>query len=272
MRTKYGLVAVAAVVGSLWTAAPSFAAGESFQVQTINATGCASSNFSMGVFKANLDGGAYIVHTVVTVDDLIYMNEQATTSTNGATSWSVFNNFTYGAVTNMGTYPIPANRPFRLDFTLERPKGTILYAWTLVTPGCNSNVILYNGLTASDLDKDLVAIPTDKCPALAGLGRPNGCPLRDRSLTIAYDRANHRFFGWLFAEGLAKFHSHRAVTVWKVRPGPDKRIGTVKTTSRGNWALGHARQRGVFYATAKSLLLPRLGQVPAEKSLTLRLR
>ena len=271
-RTRYGFIAVAAVVASLWVAAPAFAAGETFQVQTVDAKGCASGDFDMTVLKANLDGGSYFVRTLVTVEGLAYMNEQASTSTNGPSPWSIFNNFTYGALPNQGTYPIPQNKVMRLDFTVERPKGTILYAWSLVVDSCNTGNILYNGLTAADLDKDFVAIPADKCPKVAGIGRPNGCPLRARSLAIAYDTASHRFFGWLFAEGFSSFHSHRAVTVWKVRPGPDRRIGTVKTTGRGNWALGHARQAGRYYATAKALLLPKLGQVPKETSLTLRLR
>jgi len=271
-KTRYGFIALAAVTASLWAAAPAFAAGETFQVQTVNTAGCASGNFALGVVRANLDGGLYIVRTVVTVEGLVYMNEQASISVNGPSGWNILNNFTYGAVPNMGTYPIPQNKLMRADFTVERPKGTILYAWSLVVDSCNTGNILYNGLTAADLDRDFVGIPADKCPRVVGVGRPNGCPLRARSLTIAYDTAGHRFFGWLFAEGFSSFHSHRAVTVWKVRPGPDRRIGTVKTTRRGNWALGRAREGGRYYATAKALLLPNLGQVPKETSLTLRLR
>ena len=61
------------------------------------------------------------------------------------------------------------------------------------------------------------------------------------------------------------------MTVWKVRPGPDRRIGTATTTGRGNWSLGHTGP-GSFYATAKALLLPKAGEVPKETSLKVRVR
>jgi hypothetical protein len=219
--------------------------------------------------RTNFDGGAYTVHTVVTVNGLIYMNEGASISTNGTATWFLVNNFTYGAVPNPGTWPMPQNALVRMDFTVERPKGTILHAWSTVADSCNTGNLLYNGLTAADLDRDFVAAAADRCPTLVGIGRPNGCPLRSRSLTIAYDRGSHRFFGWLFAEGFPKLHARRAVTVWKVRPGPDRRIGTVTTTGRGNWSLGHTGP-GSFYATAEALLLPKVGEVPKETSLRVR--
>jgi len=121
------------------------AAGESFQVVSVNTTGCNSGNFGMTVERANLDGGTYTVHTVVTVGGLIYMNEAASISINGLSGWNIFNNFTYGPVPNPGTYPIPSGQ-MRLDFTLERPIGTILYSWQLVVDGCATGNILYNGV------------------------------------------------------------------------------------------------------------------------------
>jgi hypothetical protein len=125
-----------------------FAQGESFQVISVNTTGCNSGNFGMTVQRANLDGGTYTVRTVVTVGGLIYMNENATISINGLSGWSVFNNFSYGPVPNPGTYPIPSGQQMRLDFTLERPVGSILFAWTLIVDGCDTGNIIYNGLTS----------------------------------------------------------------------------------------------------------------------------
>ena len=124
------------------------AQSESFQVVSVNTLGCNSGNFGMTVLRSNLDGGSYIVRTVVTVGGLVYMNEQASISVNGTSGWNIFNNFTYGAVPNPGTYPIPSGQEMRLDFTLERPKGTILFAWTLIVTGCDTGTILYNGLTS----------------------------------------------------------------------------------------------------------------------------
>jgi hypothetical protein len=126
----------------------SFAQGESFQVISVNTVGCNSSNFGMTVQRANLDGGTYYVNTVVTVGDLIYMNELASISVNGLSGWNIFNNFTYGPVPNPGTYPIPAGQTMRLDFSLERPVGSTLYEWTLIVDGCDTGNIIYNGPTS----------------------------------------------------------------------------------------------------------------------------
>lgn len=123
------------------------AAGETFEVISVDTLGCNSGNFGMTVERANLDGGTYTVRTVVTVGAFVYMNENATISINGLSGWTVFNNFTYGPVPNPGTYPIPSGQQMRLDFTLERPVGTTLYAWTLVVDGCDTGNILFNGPT-----------------------------------------------------------------------------------------------------------------------------
>ncbi len=130
------------LLGSISTA---LAAGETFQVVSVDTVGCNSGNFGMTVERANLDGGTYYVHTVVTVGSLIYMNEQASISVNGLSGWNIFDNFTYGAVPNPGTYPIPAGQQMTLDFYLERPVGTVLYTWQLVVDGCDTGNILFNG-------------------------------------------------------------------------------------------------------------------------------
>lgn len=121
------------------------AAGETFEVISVDTPGCNSGNFAMTVERANLDGGTYTVHTVVTIGAFVYMNEGASISVNGLSGWNVFNNFTYGPVPNPGTYPMPSGQQMRLDFTLERPVGTPLYAWTLVVDGCDTGNILFNG-------------------------------------------------------------------------------------------------------------------------------
>ena len=140
------IVACAALIAALGILAPiAHAQDETFQVVSVNTTGCNSGNFGMTVERANLDGGSYIVRTIVTVGALIYMNEQASISVNGLSGWNVFNNFTYGPVPNQGPYPIPMNQRMRLDFTLERPKGTVLYSWLLIVDGCNTGSILFNG-------------------------------------------------------------------------------------------------------------------------------
>jgi hypothetical protein len=146
-QTVFGVCRCAALIAASWLlCSPVQAQGETFQVLTVNTTGCNSGGFSMTVERANLDGGSYIVRTLVTVGALVYMNEQASISFNGTSGWNVFDNFTYGPVPNQGTYPIPVDEQMRLDFTLERPKGSVLYRWTLVVDGCNTGNILFNGV------------------------------------------------------------------------------------------------------------------------------
>jgi hypothetical protein len=251
---------VALTAGLAW-ASP--ASAQTFQVRSVNTTGCNSGNFGLAVERAGLDGSPYFVRTVVTVDGLIYMNESASISVNGASGWNLFNNFSYGAVPNPGTWPIPQNRQLRMDFTLERPVGTILYSWSTVVTSCNQGAIIYNGLPTDDTDRDFVPIPRDRCPGLRAT-TIDGCPAR--TLTIGYDNASRRFIGWLVAKGFPSLYSHRVVTLWKVRPGPDLRIGRVTTTSRGNYSLARQRQRGLYYAVTAGV-----GSVVKETSSRLRL-
>ena len=143
LRGVFLLICLVMVWGG---ATVSLAAGETFKVISVNTTGCNSGNFGMTVERANLDGGTYTVHTVVTVGGLVYMNEAASISINGLSGWNIFNNYTYGAVPNPGTYPIPSGQVMTLDFTLERPIGTILFRWQLVVDGCDTGNIIFNGI------------------------------------------------------------------------------------------------------------------------------
>ncbi len=166
MRTK--IVALALVLlfcsMALWGGVSvTHAAGKSFQVLSVTTTGCNSGEFGMSVQLGNFDGGTYNVRTVVTVAGLVYMNENATLS--GYTGdvvrdWHIFNNFSYGSVSNMGTYPIPSGELMWLNFSLERPVGTVLYTWTLIVDGCDTGVIQSNGPgTAPAAGCDTLTIP-----------------------------------------------------------------------------------------------------------------
>lgn len=263
-RKRAPILVAASVVVALAAAAPGYAAGETFKVLNVTGTGCNSGNFAMLVDRANLDGGSYTLHTVARAGGKIYMNENATISILGQSGWNLFNNFSYGAVPNPGTWPIPENTQLRIDFTIERPVGTVLYAWRLVVHGCNTGTVLYNGPAAGDKDKDLVPVPADKCPKLSATS-PDGCPAR--SLTIAWDGSGHRLFGWLSAKGFPKLYSRRSVTIWKARKGPDKRVAKVRTTKRGNYALARALATGYYYATSG-----KVGPVSKETSLAVRVR
>lgn len=135
----------AATLALAATGFATIASAQTFQVVSVNTTGCDSGNFGMTVERAGLDGGTYFVRTVVTVGAFVYMNENASISVNGLSGWNVFNNFNYGPVPNQGTYPIPSGQTMTLDFSLERPVGNILYRWRLVVDGCDTGNILANG-------------------------------------------------------------------------------------------------------------------------------
>ena len=162
------------LVAAFWVSVPIVSAqGETFEVISVNSPGCLSGEMGFTVERANLDGGTYTVHTVATVDGLIYMNEAATISINGLSGWNIFDNFTYGPVSNPGTYPIPPDLEMRVDFYLERPIGSVLYAWTLVLDGCNTANVLYNGLTsgyAVPVTGCTLSIPTGSVVGEAPLG------------------------------------------------------------------------------------------------------
>jgi hypothetical protein len=229
----------------------------------------------MRVRLAGMDPAApAVVHTIVRGGGLVYMDDSVTVQTNAPdTLWRLFESFNYGSVPNRGSWPIPDNLPVRVEMRMERPKGLVLDSWSLSVDSCNQAMVLYNGLTANDRDEDNVPIPTDRCPALNGVGFSNGCPLYDRALTIAYKKRGGRFVGRL---GTTDPH-HRLrrgmpVTVWRARPGRDRRIGKDLTNAFGRYVVSKRVRPGRYYATAPGVLLPRVGAVLGETSQRVRVR
>ena len=274
MRRAFAVLATTAMAAGLVLAAagPSQAAGETFKVLSVDTPGCGTGDFGMTVQRANLDGGSYVLRTVVAVNGKIYMNENAGISINGNSSWNLYDLESYSPIPPAlkGTWPMPQNREMRIDFILERPKGTPLYHWATVVDSCNDGNLLYNGTYAADMDLDLVATPADKCPTLTAR-RANGCPLLDRTLTLGYDKGTTRFVGWLYSRGNPKMYASVPVTIWKSRPGPDRKIKVVRTNARGFYSYVFPKQAGTYYATSAGVLRPFVGQVLGEKSLNLKL-
>ena len=183
--------------------------------------------------------------------------------------WNFVDSKDYGAPASPGDYPIPAGQQVRAVFMLEQPKGTVLSSWTMVIPSCDSSTLLYNGPTADDLDEDFVATPIDKCPSLKAF-RPNGCPLRDRTLTLKARYGPKRVVGKLYAAGHPSLYAGRTVTVWKKRPGPDRKVATRTTNGPGKFKTRVGKGR--YYATSPGLIVPSAGQVTADKSVVVRVR
>lgn len=255
--------------GLLSTAAPSQAAGENWVVKAVNTVGCGSGDWRLTTVFSGVDGGRYSAHTVVSAGGLIYMNEDANFApTDGADEpWDLFATDTYGPTT--GTYPIPAGQQMKVTFTLERPKGVVLSSYTLVARSCDSTTILYSGATSRDLDADFVATPTDQCPTLQGF-TSSGCPLRDRTLSLKARSGPKRVVGRLDAPGFPSLYVGRTVKIWKVRPGPDRRIATRTTNSFGRFRVGVGKGR--YYATSPTFIRPKAGEATRDTSQTVQVR
>lgn len=273
--TRITLTPLSAVLASALAIAsppPAHAAGETFTVSALESTGCASGQFYFTAAFAGLDGGpAYTVHTVVTAGGLIYMNEAAVGPTNGPTSWGLFDNFGYGAVPNRGTWPIPAGVPMQVDVTLERPMGgPPLHRWRTVVDGCTTGNILYNNEASLDTDGDLLAVPADQCPGAAS-PTPNGCPQIARQLTLKYKTKAQQFRGQIKSAAAALGNTQQ-VTIYRKRPGADKKIGRTKTDGNGRFRLTRSPGRGTYYAVALAVIDPNAGQTADVASKTVRLR
>ncbi len=275
MLLKSAAVAATACTLIAATSPPVQAAGPTAQVISVAGPGCAAGVFLMRVRFDGIDPAApVVVHTIVRGGGLVYMDDNVPLQTNASdTLWRLFDSFNYGDVPNRGTWPIPENLPVRVEMRMERPKGTVLSSWSLSVDSCNQGKILYNGLTANDRDEDNVPIPTDRCPAVDGNGFANGCPLYDRALTIAYKKRAGRFVGRLGATDPGhRLRRGMPVTVWRVRPGPDRRIGKDLTNAHGRYVVAKRAKPGRYYATAPGILIPRVGAVLNERSQKVRVR
>ena len=275
MLRKLAAVAATACTLIATTSPPVHAAGPTAQVLSVTGPGCASGVLLMRVRFAGIDPAApVIVHTIVRGGGLVYMDDSVPLQTNAPdTLWRLIESFNYGDVPNRGTWPISENLPVRVELRMERPKGTVLSSWSLSVDSCNQAKILYNGLTANDRDEDNVPIPTDRCPGVDGNGFANGCPLYDRALTISYKKRAGRFVGRLGATDPGhRLRRGMPVTVWRVRPGPDRRVGKDLTNAFGRYSVAKRVKPGRYYATAPGILIPRVGAVLNETSQRVRVR
>jgi subtilisin-like proprotein convertase family protein len=119
-----------------------------------------------------------------------------------------------------------------------------------------------------DFDHDGVEDHHDSCLSQAG-ATVSGCPLPSRSVTAKY--AKGKFKGVL-SSSAAACRSNRSVTVWKVRSGPDRKVGTATTRSDGFYKLARSRHRGKYYATSPRLVVTGIAECKAAASATFRVR
>jgi hypothetical protein len=270
MVKKFWVLALSVAMSLIWLAAPpTHAAGESWIVFNVLRTGCQISDYDPETRFSGLDGGSYWVHTQTFSDGKVYGNEgYDAVQDNVDQEWTLASDFSYGEMDNKGDWPIAPGKPVKAVFKLERPKGTVLSSWTMVAASCDSATLLYNGPTAADPDEDYKVAPTDKCPALKAF-TANGCPLRARGLSLQAKYGPRRVVGKLYAAGFPSLYAGRTVTVWKARPGPDRKMGTRTTGSLGTFKMRLGKGR--YYATAPGLIVPSAGQVTADVSPTRRI-
>jgi hypothetical protein len=269
---KTWLLLLPLVASVLWAgAAPSHAAGPTtWTITGVTSVGCAGNAWSLTYAWSGLDGGSYTFRTQVRAGGKTYMDQDYDTFASDETgNWGLFSDFSHGGVTNPGTYPIAPGQPMTAVFTVERPKGTVLHSWTMVARSCDNAALLYNGPTASDLDGDYVGVPQDGCPAVQAF-TATGCPLRDRTLALKVRKGSRRIVGLLSSPGFPALAAGRTVTIWKVRPGPD-RVVAIRTANPSGKVKAQVG-KGRYYATSPDVLDPASGQAAADLSNRVRVR
>jgi hypothetical protein len=121
---------------------------------------------------------------------------------------------------------------------------------------------------ACDFDGDGVEDHSDSCLQISAR-TTSGCPVTTRTLTAKYKLG--KFKGAL-SSPVASCKAGRAVTIWKVRSGADRRVGTATTRSDGLYKLARAKRAGRYYATSPRAVVVGVAECPAVQSTTFRIR
>ena len=95
-------------------------------------------------------------------------------------------------------------------------------------------------------------------------------PVRDRSLSLKARYGPKRVVGKLYAAGYPALAVGRTVTIWKVRPGPDRKVATRTTNALGKFKV--RVKKGRYYATSDALTVPGVGQCDFDQSRIVRIR
>jgi subtilisin-like proprotein convertase family protein len=119
-----------------------------------------------------------------------------------------------------------------------------------------------------DLDSDGVEDHSDSCLGVSA-HTATGCPVTTRALTAKY---RHGKFKGALSSAVAGCKAAKSVTIWKVRKGADKRVGTAATRTDGVYKLRRAKHAGRYYATSARLAVTDVAECPAAQSRTFRIR
>jgi hypothetical protein len=273
MIKKSWLLLMPLVMSMLWVGtAPSQAAGENWRIVSRDAPRCDAGEL-LNMRATGFDGDpTYLYHVRVSSGGKTYSNEQDYPDNygNGDHTWQIGPIFNYYGSTDTPTaWPMTPGQPVTIVASVERPQGTLISSWTMVAASCDSATLLYNDETSKDVDQDFVATPTDKCPSLQAF-TANGCPVRDRTLTLKAKYGPKRVVGKLYAVGYPALYVNRQVTVWKKRPGPDKKMAIRTTNLRGKFRVRVGKGR--YYATSPGYIAPASGEALADISNRVRVR
>jgi hypothetical protein len=170
------------------------------------------------------------------------------------------------------------NAPYTGRFMPKRPLAEVegqtggKYVLIVAKPEPESGTLDTWSITLTyqtcDFDADGVEDHADKCLGLAA-HTATGCPLTTRAVTSTYRLG--RFKGAL-SSPVAACKAARPVTVWKVRSGADRLIGTATTRSDGGYKLVRAKRAGRYYATSPRVAVVGIAECPAVQSATFRIR
>jgi len=119
-----------------------------------------------------------------------------------------------------------------------------------------------------DFDQDGVEDHLDQCRDVTAR-TATGCPVTARSVAASYQHG--RFRGAL-SSPVAGCKAGRAVSVFRVRSGADRRVGTTTTRGDGSWRIARPKKHGRYYATSAGVAVPDRAECPAVQSRTIRIR
>jgi Ca2+-binding RTX toxin-like protein len=119
-------------------------------------------------------------------------------------------------------------------------------------------------------DDDAIVDSSDQCPILAG-PTLSGCPVAGRSLTLAYSARKHKFKGAL-SSATGQCKPGAGVTVYKLHRGPDPKVGTATSNSKGKYKLSKQVGAGRYYASVSKAVVPNVAECAAAKSPKLKVK
>lgn len=120
-----------------------------------------------------------------------------------------------------------------------------------------------------DADGDGVLDSSDRCGQLPGPG-PSGCPAVKRTLGLS--QRNGRIRGVLRAPTAPRCARNQSVQIFKVKPGRDRQVVSVRTRRTGRFGVGLIFPRGRYYAKVAPKLIPDVGNCSAARSRTITVR